>query len=491
MIKLKHLTSLMAFMAIFAICPSFAGEKLQVPVDISSKTQKNNKNLFPFEKEAMKNPNICPVCGKSWDMVDGKNIHSKCLEKLLPPKLEIRCGSCGQLLQTRQKNNVRYRSDIMDRDLCAHPPGSQQPVSDLVICPKCGYSGTIENHKQRITPEQKSWVLNNLTPMIQREILGLLHLDVSKLNLTRENAYKVFIDPLALNNTSAIGGDMIIETQVPEFLRTKNALLFAEKFYPEDYVLIARYSWLTAWAYRRIVCEQMTESSMLGSVKNILASLQKKFPVAPTPENRVNEMVVMYKDNTLYPLLDRQVMLIMMSGDYLRLGFRSWANDCLKSVLETVKSDSSWADLIGVVGKENVAFQRSALSKNTERRLYAIKMEGEFLKNAAENLRKALIMQLKGKAFFSIDEIPSNVYLVGEFERRLQNYGRAYAWLSAAVEMRLPEQKAGIEIWAGEQMTSIESSTGTKPVNPMAKMDDGILKALSGIVYSYNQKAVE
>jgi hypothetical protein len=329
--------------------------------------------------------------------------------------------------------------------------------------------------------------MNIISPSTQSEILKLLHLDIKKLNLNRENAYKVFIDPSVIN--SADGGVSLVEEgQVPEFLRSVNALKYSEKFRASKYPLLAKYSWATAWAYRRIVTQPMTDSTLLQPVNRIMANLKRKFPLSPTPEKRVNEMVVMYKDHTLYPLLDRQVMLIIMSGDYIRLGFRRWARDCLKSVLDTARSDSAWQELIVVSGREKVSLQRALLDENAAKRLYAIDMEVKYLTKAAEYLRRSLILQIKGKKLYSPEEIPANVYLVGEFERRLENYGRSYAWLDAASKMQLPKARTGAEIWAAEQIDTVLSITGEVPKNPAARADRSIIAALDKIVYNYNQQ---
>ncbi len=448
--------------------------------------QSKKKNYFPFEKEAMKNPNICPVCGKSWDMVDGKNIHVNCLKKLLPPKIEIRCGSCGQYLSTRIKN-ITYKAELMDKDFCPHPHGPNRPVSNLVICPKCGYSDTIANHKKRLSMKQRAWVLNTLAPVTQREILRLLHLDIKKLNITEHNAYKIFIDPTVTGSQQKSGRELIIESEVPEFIRTVNALKFAEKFYPTNFPILARDSWYAAWAYRKIVVQPMTNSELMDSVNRIMDILEKKFPIPPDPEARVNELVVLYKDSTLYPLIDRQVMLILMSGDYLRLGFRSWAKDCLSSVVNTVKNDSAWAKLKAKIGDKKVKMQRAILRKNAKERMFAIDKEGVYLKKSAEYLRKALIVHIKTKKVFKIDEIPANVYLIGEFEKRLEHYGRAYFWLKAASKMQLPNKKSGAEIWAMGELDSIRSAVGNNPINPSSKTDNAILSTLAKMVHLSNQ----
>ncbi|MHC4871337.1 MAG: hypothetical protein ACYTFY_05795, partial [Planctomycetota bacterium] len=54
---------------------AFAEEKPEISINPAKPSAKRKKNFFPFEKEAMKNPNICPVCGRSWDLIDGKNLH--------------------------------------------------------------------------------------------------------------------------------------------------------------------------------------------------------------------------------------------------------------------------------------------------------------------------------------------------------------------------------------------------------------------------------
>ncbi|MHC4886472.1 MAG: hypothetical protein ACYTGH_15460, partial [Planctomycetota bacterium] len=62
---------------------------------------------FPYHKQAAKNPNLCPVCGKSWNISikdhDKKkplqDPHEKCFLVTNPEKERVNCPSCGLKLQ--------------------------------------------------------------------------------------------------------------------------------------------------------------------------------------------------------------------------------------------------------------------------------------------------------------------------------------------------------------------------------------------------------
>lgn len=455
-------------------------------------TKSKASTTFPFAAEAKQNPNLCPVCGQSWDKVDA---HRACLKRFSPATRPVTCPSCQLVLHITEER-PRARSWQIDRDMCSHAHIGTRAPSQLAVCPRCGFAAGksfFDKPASALTAAQREWIHKNLTPRTHAALISILGILNPDMQPSPDEAYKVFDRNAGRRLQTGFEklAEEIVEHQVPDDLRCENALLFAHEFYLEENPLVvANLAWLTAWSMRREVCGPINHAVLVKGVQRIHAHLGRGYQLHVPPNERVNQLGEMYRDQTTYSLFDRQVMLLLMAGDYQRLGYRQWALDCLKACLEATESDELWraAEESTSPAERNAranltpqqqALVRPALARVVRYRISAANREATYLKDAARFLRRALEQQ---RDIPPVD-VPTYVYLVGEFERRAGNLPRAYAWLEAASALRPPQEARGAEIWAQDQLAVTRTSlsyTGSQqvPANPKADADVPLLQGL-------------
>jgi hypothetical protein len=291
--------------------------------------------------------------------------------------------------------------------------------------------------------------------------MSLIGLDLKKMGISAGQVYKHFK-----------------EEQVPDEIRAENAFLYAQEFHKDQIAYQARLAWLAAWAYRRSVAAPVTGPYLMAYVDSLNRKLaDTEAGELLEPEKRVAQLVEEYKKTDRYSQLERQILLIMMGGDYQRLGYHSWAIQCLKAALQSIRNDSLWskADHALPQRREKTATAltakqflelRQSLAAHCQLRLTANTLERQFLQIAAKQIRRGLASNAYEKRAW-----PAMVYLVGEFERRLGNLPRAARWFQTANEMPLPTSEQGVEIWAQEQLKQIPNP---KAVYPQQR-DDAVL----------------
>ncbi|MBN2710974.1 MAG: hypothetical protein JXR97_00870, partial [Planctomycetes bacterium] len=154
----------------------------------------------------------------------------------------------------------------------------------------------------------------------------------------------------------------------------------------------------------------------------------------------------MYKDESKYTPQERQIIGITLAGYYDRLGVPGWARSCLKAVIDECRksypdtdSDPWLKDMSGNVQDrvKEAGEQRKSLALEAAFRMKQIEYEIKYLTLSANLIRESLQTNQ-----YPADKIPFFVYLVGEFERRAENFGAAKIWLDAASTM-LTEAKEG------------------------------------------------
>ncbi|GEM_PF-3343295 len=414
--------------------------------------------------------------------VDGEEVSPEDMERRLPKRIRVRCPVCDLALMVRPRS-LRFSASESDRDLCPHPTGAKSPVSELIVCPRCGFSGTERQHARGLSDERAQWVRTHLTPRTQRAIRDLLTRKLTRLQLQPDELWKIFRD-----DTQENAEDQVLEELVPDTIRSANALAFAERFYPESYAVRARLTWLTAWSHRRVVAAPIPADFLMRALRRIQTHLDEASAYAPAPKDRVNELASMFQDSERFGLVDRQVIRLMMAGDYERLGYLDWAAASLQRCRNSARNDQGWEEAIreGTDAGANppeqaVMQQRNEIIRLASQRLESNREEARLLGEAAELLRKALRQELETGEVYPPKHIPAMVYLVGEFERRAGRPGRAYAWLDAASELHPPGDHIGVEIFALDQISALRTALGDDPIPPNPQMgDDGpMLQALA------------
>jgi hypothetical protein len=459
--------------------PGIASERSDSEPRISS---------LPYAEQARRDPNICPVCGRSWN----KDVHEACFERFEAKRLPVTCPSCDLQFFVEEKL-TRIRAEEIDSDLCTHPGHGLRITDELTICPRCGFAtvrAAFTQTEHRLSTQQQEWVDIHLTTRTQKALLQLLGNIKPEARPEPETAYQIFdITASAdrednLPDGSERDESVIIETLVPDTLRCENALIFARAHLSKR--LTARMAWLTAWAYRREVAAPIPETLLIGSVQRVNQHLEDSLPLMAPPKERVNRLVELYGERSKHPLEDRQVMLLMMAGDYQRLGQSAWARSCLEAVRDAARSDALWSEA-GKAQEEpsrtwdpaKLASLRQSLEAQALIRMEAARREKRYLLEAAKYLRQAL-----RRESFAPRRLPNHVYLVGEFERRAEHLERAFYWLAAAEAMpKHPEATGLAEVFAGDQLNLVRQSLGLSaeappPPNPHDAEDRALLKEL-------------
>ncbi|MBN1257675.1 MAG: hypothetical protein JXA52_08220 [Planctomycetes bacterium] len=445
----------------------------------------------PMVGKKGENPNLCPICGKSWDT----GSHAECLQKILPKETEVVCPSC---LLEFYVEEPKALGDT-DRDLCPHTTGTAGASGEIYICPRCGFAYlsqfflTSGSEQKLILPtEQRKWIRENLTPRIYQAIRSALGNIKKEYQPKDEELYTLFNDttyiPQGLKNQH-FANEHIVERQVPDSLRCENALLYAKQFYRDEPMLCARMAQLAAWSYRRMVSDPPVKVRLMKSLQHIEKSLAKELPENATQKQNVDQMWAMFENQDEFNIIDREFLLIMIAGKYLRLGTRAWAKECITRCLKDVDDDQLWSPVAIIAAvkpgtatpptPQEIQLARVEILQLASPLPEAIEKEAVYLQEAAGFLRAAL-----ARDKIPVQILPAHIYLVGEFERRSSNFARAHAWLELAAKMDTGKLTPGAEIWAAEQLELVNDSLAHLghaeiPANPMAAEDTPLLQSLA------------
>jgi hypothetical protein len=356
-----------------------------------------------------------------------------------------------------------------DADLCPHPEGRVTFHSPVVLCPNCGFSA----YRQEFTRPQPEpvarWVTTQLREPTRNALRKIFGLDIP---IAEEDLISLFD-----------------QEDLPDILRCENALAYYLRFRKEDPLALARITWTTAWAHRRSVSGPVEAGALLPHVQPTLAAVNRHLSPEADTARRINAMLGLYESPGRLDAVDRQILLIFLAGDYDRLGQPRWARQCLEKIdaeARSVPPDAAHDPWIATVPTDaedpllRARRKREALIDLARTYARNLARERELLARAAGRLRE--VLRADGIPPVAI---PAHVYLVGEFERRAENFTRARTWFDYAAALRSP--RPGAAIWAEDQIALMQDymrDIGLQgyPADPAAAADRELLERLAAAV---------
>ena len=395
------------------------------------------------------------------------------------------CPVCGHKVNIPLES-IRYED--ADADLCPHPRGKIRFMSEIVICPRCGFSAFQADFRAQQTPANIAWVKSNLQPGMQQTLRNLLGPEVK---VTPEQLLEIFMD----------------QNNIPDTLRTMNAYAYyLKRFNDKDPGVpaagLARVAWMAAWAHRREVSSPVRSGPLLEPIRRISAVLQKETQDSTDLEQNIRTLTRLYADKERFDIFELQIIRLYQAGYYSRLGLNFWA----RAVLEQIHQEANrqYADELNNPWLRARAFvdippatkfqfingARLALAKEAKTRGECLDKELMFLDYAI-----TLIIQGLTQNQYPTEDIPTLVYLVGEFERRRENFSRGLIWLDAARQMQEAEAPMRIEGLAPVQIDLLKRYVQdrglTPPPAPQANADWQMLQALAQKVQSFRAERKE
>lgn len=449
------------------------------------------KDLAPFKppsipeiKKLGYNPEICPICGRNRRVCN--EIYNRFLEGKPLPKgvkvcavhtkigiiktMPVFCPICGYKVDVPL---VPMKTQNTDSDLCPHPTGQVRFRTNIPICPNCGFAANRKQFRSRdpryFTPAIKAWVRRILTPAMREAQWQLL---TGTLSGIRRSGNFVFI-PTGIKKADgrpevkrvAIASLFDKQETIPDTIRVRHAYAYYTML-KADSAKRAQLAWQTAWAYRREVSGTLSGAQIMSSIERILKACEEDKVHLQEEQGKVRIMAKMYLDKRRFSYLDREVIGIMLAGHYDRLGYPTWARRCLRQAAQDAYVENTGKPKAWPVGKPNpwrtgLSGSQQEINKNSRQRRQAIatiaalrlmmlNQEEKYLSLAAQLIREGLKQHL-----YPTKQLPSFIYLVGEFERRREAFPRARVWLQSAQAM-LGEEIA-IENFAPQQIEYLQA----------------------------------
>ncbi|MDR0866919.1 MAG: DUF2225 domain-containing protein [Planctomycetota bacterium] len=428
--------------------------------------------------------NVCPVCGRERSVCYAESLaaaqNPNGGAKACPVYKDsfvvgesrpAPCPICGLLVNLPQRNQ-RYENT--DSDLCPHPSGNVRYMPEIVTCPRCGFSAfqrDFRAFRAKQHPEIAQWVKQNLQPSMPEILHQLLGREIK---IDAQNLVALFE----------------LQKEIPDILRCGNAfLLYRERLRRGDPDVnelgLARVAWLAAWANRRAISAPFGEGVLLDSARRALAAIQK----SETGELESAAAVIdeLLADGARFDIIERQLLRLTQAGYYNRLGLNAAAQTALEQVLVELRkkhldaASDPWQKIKiadGVQGEEKekiIALAKKALNEEVAVRGNCLRQEIRYLTEAAQLLTTAV----EKRQAPSLD-LPTYLYLVGDFERRAEQHARALLWLTAA-ERAADNGTVKLEHLASAQIELLKRYVRERQItpapNPRAATDMLIINA--------------
>lgn len=385
--------------------------------------------------------NLCPSCKRSRSECYSTYQESKTNPALRDQVCSIYKRNVGQIRarpvpcpvcrhQVHAPEQFPQHEDV-DSDLCPHPIGNVKFVSEVTICPSCGFSAFQGDFRRPQTDATRRWVRENLSEAMRQDLHYLLDMNIK------------------VEERELVG---LFENQedIPDIIRTTNAYLYYERLLASGEPNIseaglAKIAYMTAWSYRREVGRSLFGPLVTEPIKRINAAINQRNLLLSDLEGHADFLNDLYLDERRWGDFDRQIIRILQAGYYSRMGRHRWARD----LLSTVKRDSArkfddprtdpWFQVIADDGQDEAqrlrqaGIARNLVHNEAMRRLLSLRREAEYLERAVK-----LIVRGLETGQYAADEIPSYIFLVGDFERRRENFSRAMMWLRAADHLKEP-----------------------------------------------------
>ncbi len=366
------------------------------------------------------------------------------------------CSVCGHKVNMPTKDR-KYQN--VDSDLCPHNSGNVRFISSITICPNCGFSAFQADFRKPQADYIKEWVKANLQPSMDETLHKLLG---QKTKITHEKLMALFEK----------------QSDIPDTLRTMNAysyykLRMDHKDPEVNAAGVARVAWMTAWSFRRTVCEPVQSGPLLFYVRKINHSLKAAGIADDDVEGSIKLLTQLFQDTEKFDDIGRQVLRIIQAGYYNRFGLNSWAHMVLlqantaamkkyqEPAMDPWFSSKSLEKIPPEQRIKTLSEMRFALSHETKRRDESLRNELDFL-----GFSVLLIEDGLRKGQYEDKDIPAFTYIIGEFERRREMYSRSLMWLDATRQMIKGENPEFVQHYAGVQIDILKRYVTDQKVTP-------------------------
>ncbi len=328
------------------------------------------------------------------------------------------CPVCGNRVEVPEEEFAFKDSDA---DLCPHPVGKVKFFTAIALCPYCGFSAYKADFMKPQSEEIKTWVASALTKPMNET---LRHLFALQIKVPAADLPKYFSAP----------------EDLPDILRCEHAFMYYAKI-KADPTMQGKIAWQTAWAYRRAINGPVHGPYVMDALRKILDAVDKERGAEADLEERVNLLAGFYEQRERFGTFERQLVRLLLGGYYDRLGLTAWARTCFEQVEKAAKKEwpadeDPWVkELTGSAAQrtEEAKLRREVLAFGASMRLEYLHKEQKCLELSSAYLRNAL-----NDGLYPAGQMPSYIYLIGEFERRREMFARAKLWLEAAAQLQRP-----------------------------------------------------
>ncbi len=400
--------------------------------------------VVPKIDKSKKGPNLCPVCGRSrsecYQIYIAAQTNPKLKDKVCaiykdygePPMRPWLCPIC------QHKVNIPMRDpkyDNVDADFCPHRDVGIKYVSGIVLCPNCGFSAHRHDFMKVGKEEAEKlqpWVETVLKPEVRVALRSMANLRKDK--VADEDLVDLFEN----------------QADLPDTVRCKHALLYYQRR-NENAGFLAWMAWETAWACRRELSKPLYAPYVSHTYGKLTKKLQSMAGKDGDVQDKIRALNQLYhRPPADYDFFDRQVIRIMQAGLYNRMGFNQWTMRALQKAKRAGESyneqdaQDPWylttsSTMPEKLRREEAALKSTMIVVESTKRLKLLETELRYLGEANKLIQAALRLKL-----YPVDEIPTYIYLTGEFERRREFFRRASIWLDGA--RLLDRYTAGSEI---------------------------------------------
>lgn len=438
--------------------------------------------------------NLCPVCKKS-----RSECYTTYQESLTNPALRdqvcdiykknighmetrpVPCPVCRH--QVHAPTQVSRHDDV-DTDLCPHPIGNVRIVSEVTTCPSCGFSAFQGDFRRPQSEATRQWVRNHLTEALREDQHYLLDMNIK---LTEQELVDLFGN----------------QEEIPDIIRTANAFLYYERLLAAgdpniNEAGLAQVAYMTAWSFRREVGKSLFGPLVTEPIRRINSSIRQKELLLNDLKGHADFLHSLALDTKRWGHFDRQIIHILQAGYYARMGRHRLSNALLANVMQEAKhrfpdaESDPWFHVIadqGQTGQQRarqVEIARTLIENEAMRRLVSLRREAEYLERAVQLITRGL-----ETGQYNVDEIPSYIFLVGDFERRRENFSRAMMWLRAADhlkasgEFRIEHQAPAV---IEDMLEYISLLDITPPPDPNQSTDWRLLQILAQKVHNHRTR---
>ena len=386
---------------------------------------------------------ICPVCGKP--LKDHDNPNFVCQDPnrktLTLNERQAVCPVCGNKF-----NALVPEKDLrggIDHDFCWHPLGILSNVSNVWMCPKCGYAALHENFGRQANKPLKKFVSKTITPGTIEQLRGLV----------------------GFRNYKFKDMAFLAQEDVPEFLKYENAVAIARQR-GAGHFAVGMIHLGASHAYRRLAGQPPSGLGMDMTMRRIDSMLIDPLIDGDDPALVAIEAQRLLRGPTARDAPDARgvskigklYLLLRLATFHDRLGEAELARAALseaESVVVELKQEAEQGRK-RALADEDAGRADLAIGLCAERIEFIRRRSGHLAREAYHQTRAAAeLRQAVAGGEVPAGDVLATVYLVGELLARIGKVEEATPWLQAAGRLAGTAEKSAneeerrrISLWA-------------------------------------------